>query len=360
MIARSEEEVELFDQMDEELDWTEEMMRNCQRTYSAALLHWNLVKWKGRGGDSQGGKKFLVYTKLDDDNGESSEASSDERNGYVVPDEEGEIREFEDEEDGASAANNEQLEEDGPLGDDGYECPRTSGSTRNSNMLEEAVSPGSSSDSRRVMQAVSSQKLTTLSALDARPSTVSKRPACADELEEGEIAFSGDSHMDHQQSGSWNHELKEGGDEQVVRPKIKRKHSIRLRPRQTAERQEDRYGFEKPSVRCGDSSQFPSLAEQRFEARLRTKLDPKMFGDSASLKQEQNEPSCKSRRNLPPRVGNAPKLHASPKSSHMNSFSVPAEEGDDISRGSFDGEVFIVGGSTNHCPKMTDAIQRKV
>ncbi|GAB4844503.1 hypothetical protein Ancab_037881 [Ancistrocladus abbreviatus] len=385
MIARSEEEVELFDQMDEELDWTEEMMRYDQvpewlrantkevnatiaalskkppKDIFSSTAPMESGETERKRGRRPRGKNFPVYTELDDDNGDSSEASSDERNGYAIPDEEGEIGEFEDEEDSAPAANKDQSEEDGPLGDDGYEYPRTSGSTRNSNVLEEAGSPGSSSDSRRMTQAVSpavsSRKFTTLSALDARPSSLSKRPA--DELEEGEIAVSGDSHMDHQQSGSWNHEREEGEDEQVIQPKIKRKRSIRLRPRQTAERQEDRHGNGKPSLQRGDSSQFPFLADQKLEAPLRTELEPKMFGESASFKQDQNEPSTRTRRNLPPRrVGNASKLHASPKSSRMNSLSSPVEEADDNSRGGFDGKVFHVGSSNNR-PKMTDAIQRR-
>jgi SWI/SNF-related matrix-associated actin-dependent regulator of chromatin subfamily A protein 2/4 len=65
-----------------------------------------------------------------------------------------------------------------------------------------------------------------------------------DDLEEGEIAMSGDSHMDLQQSGSWNHERDDGEDEQVLQPKIKRKRSIRIRPRPNAEKQEDKSGGE--------------------------------------------------------------------------------------------------------------------
>ncbi|GMH00503.1 hypothetical protein Nepgr_002342 [Nepenthes gracilis] len=387
MIARSEEEVEMFDQMDEELEWTEEMMRYDQvpqwlrattkevnatiaalskkppKDIFSSTTAMESGETERKRGRRPRGKNCPVYTELDDENGESSEASSEERNGYLAHGEEGEIAEFEDEEeDGVPEVNKEQSEEGGPLCDDGYEYPRTSGSTRNSHMLEEAGSLGSSSDGRRmtltVSPSISSQKFTTLSALDARPSSLSKK--LPDELEEGEIVVSGDSHMDRQQSGSWNYEREEGEDEQVVQPKIKRKRSIRLRPRFRVERQEDRYSNAKPSLHQGDSSQFRFLGGQKFEASARTEPEPKIFGESASFKQDPNELSSRTRRNLPSRrVGNTSKLHASPKSSRINSLSAPSEEADDNSRGSWEGKVMNVGGSSNHRSKMTDIIQRR-
>ncbi|KAL8499941.1 hypothetical protein ACS0TY_019807 [Phlomoides rotata] len=89
---------------------------------------------------------------------------------------------------------------------------------------------------RMVSPSVSSQKFGSLSALDSRSNPRSKK--LADELE-GEIAVTGDSPMEQQQSGSWTHDRLEGEDEQVLQPKIKRKRSLWLRPRHTTERSED-------------------------------------------------------------------------------------------------------------------------
>lgn len=217
MIARSKEEVELFDQMDEELDWTEEMTRYDQvpkwlrastrevnttiatlskRPSKNALLASNIVKESSEiGSDSSPkterkrgrpkGKKHPNYKELDDEIGEYSEASSDERNGYSIHEEEGDIGEFEEDEFsgavGALPINKDQSEEEGPVCDGGYEYPRASEIARN-NILEEAGSSGSSSNSRRLTQvvspSVSSQKFGSLSALDARPGSLSKRLVC--------------------------------------------------------------------------------------------------------------------------------------------------------------------------------------
>lgn len=215
MIARSKEEVELFDQMDDELDWTEEMrnynqvpkwLRASTREVNATvanlskrpskntLLGGNIGKESSEmGSDSSPkmerrrgrpkGKKHPNYKELDDENGEYSEASSDERNGYSMHEEDGEIGEFEDDEcsgaGGAPPINKEQVEEDGPGCEGGYEYPRASEDIGNNHVLEEAGSSGSSSDSRRLTQivspSVSSQKFGSLSALDGRPGSGSKR-----------------------------------------------------------------------------------------------------------------------------------------------------------------------------------------
>ena len=208
MIARSKEEVELFDQMDEELDWTEEMtrydevpewLRTSTREVNAAIAA--LAKRPSKNtllGGSIGmessemgserrrgrpkGKKHPNYKELDDENGEySEEASSEDRNGYSAH-EEGEIGEFEDDghsgADGAQPMEKDLLEEDGLPFDAGYEFPRSSESARNNHVVEEAGLSGSSSDSQILTQtvspSVSSQKFGSLSALDARPSSMSK------------------------------------------------------------------------------------------------------------------------------------------------------------------------------------------
>ncbi|XP_059634204.1 ATP-dependent helicase BRM [Cornus florida] len=398
MIARSEEEVELFDQMDEDLDWTEEMMRYNQvpkwlrastREVNATVA--NLSKKPSRNtllGGNIGvessemasdlspktekrrgrpkGKKFPIYRELDDDNGEFSEASSEEGNGYSVQEEEGEIGEFEDEEFngaiGAPPVIKDQSEEDGPACAARYEYPQASGSTRNNHILEEAGSSGSSSDSRRLTQivspSISSQKFGSLSALDGRPSSNSKR--LPDELEEGEIAVSGDSHMDLQQSGSWIHDRDEGEDEQVLQPKIKRKRSIRVRPRQTVERPEEKYSNEKPSLHRGDSSQLPFQVDHKYEPQSRADPEPKTPGGLNALKPDQSDSSLKSRRNLPSRrIANSSKLLASPKSTRLNCMSAPSEDIAEHSRESWDSKIIKTGGTSIGSTKMSDVIQRR-
>ncbi|KAK3155821.1 hypothetical protein QOZ80_2AG0099120 [Eleusine coracana subsp. coracana] len=268
MIARTEEEVELFDQMDEDFDWTGDMMKHNQvpkwlRASSTEVdgvvaslsnkpsknmlsggiaLGTNDTPEKRRGRPKSSGK-YSIYREIDDDDLEESDEDSEQRNISSLP-EEGEIGESEDEEDNDDSVpdNKDESEEEEPIDDDGYDLPGglRSGKT---NRLDEAGSTGSSSGSRRLPPpgaSSSSKKLRSLSALDARPGAMLKRNP--DDLEEGEIALSGDSHMDFQQSGSWNHERDDGEDEQVLQPKIKRKRSIRIRPRPNAEKQEDRSG----------------------------------------------------------------------------------------------------------------------
>lgn len=391
MIARSEDEVELFDQMDEELNWIEDMTRYDQvpkwlraSTRDVNIAVANLSKKPSKntffaaniglessekGSDlspkterKRGRPKGKpVYRELDDENGEFSEASSDERNGYSAHEEEGEIGEFEDEEFsgavGAQPSNKDQSEEDGRICDGGYEYLRALESTRNKHILDEAGSSGSSSDSRRLTQmvspSISSRKFGSLSALDARPSSLSKR--LPDELEEGEIAVSGDSHMDHQQSGSWIHDRDEGEDEQVLQPKIKRKRSIRIRPRHTVERPEEKSSNEKSSLQRGDSSQLPMQVDHKYEAQLRSDPEAKLFGESNAFKHDQSDSSLKSRRNLPSRkIGNTSKLHASPKSGKLNCMSARAEDVAEHSREGWDGKVMNTGG-----PRMPEIMQRK-
>lgn len=210
MIARSEEEVELFDQMDEDFDWAEEMTRYDQvpkwlraSTKDVNVAVANLSKKPSKNSLFGGGigveasvasetekrrgrpkgKKFPVYTELDDDNDEFSEASSGERNRDSAREEDGEIGDFEDDESsgpvGVPPCNKEQLEDDVALPPGGYNYPRSTNSTKDIRMLEEAGSSGSSSDGRRLTQMVSpsgsSQKFGSLSALDARPSSHSKK-----------------------------------------------------------------------------------------------------------------------------------------------------------------------------------------
>ncbi|XAR63042.1 DNA helicase [Bertholletia excelsa] len=394
MIARSEEEVELFDQMDEELDWAEEMMRYDEvpewlragtREVNATVA--NLSKKPSKNillGGSIGiessevasdatekrrgrpkGKKLPIYRELDDENGDFSDASSEERNGYSAQEEEGEIGEFEEEEFsgaiGEPQLNKDQSEEDGPVTAAGYEYPRVSQSTKHNHAVEEAGSSGSSSGSRRPIQtispAVSSQKFGSLSAIDARPGSLPKR--LPDELEEGEIAVSGDSHVDLQQSGSWIQDRDEGEDEQVLQPKIKRKRSIR-RPRHIAERPEEKYPNEKLSLRRGDSSALPFEMEHKCEPQTRNDSEPRRPGEVNAFKHEQFDSSMKSRRNLPSRkTASASKAHASLKSSRLNSVSASMEDATEHSRESWDSKVMNTTGTLIGGSRMSDAVQRR-
>ncbi|MBA0802314.1 hypothetical protein Gohar_012621 [Gossypium harknessii] len=363
MIARSEEEVELFDQMDEELDWTDEMtcheevpkwLRASTKEVNATVATLskkpskNILFTAGVVGVSnemeserkrgRPKKKHPNYKEIDDDNGEYSEASSDERNGYSVHDEDGETGEFEDEEFsgavGAPPLNKDQSEEDGPLGDNGNEYAQASEHLRNNRILEEGGSSGSSLDSRRPTQ-------------------------MHDELEEGEIALSGDSHMEHQLSESWIHDRDEGEDEQVVQPKIKRKRSIRVRPRHTVERAEEKSVIEVPYLLRGESSLLPSQLDQKYQSQLRIDTETKPTLERNAFRLDPNDSFSKTRRNLPPRkIANTTKLHASLKSGRVNMAS-PAENACEPTRESWDGKLVNTSGSSNFGVKMSDGIQRK-
>lgn len=115
-------------------------------------------------------KKFPNYAELDDDIEEFSEATSE---GEA----EGEDDENENENETPVAVKS-QLEEDIPATGNRYEYPRVPNAAK----LLEARSSGSSSDSRKVMPiatpSISSQKFGSLSALDARPGSRSKRMVC--------------------------------------------------------------------------------------------------------------------------------------------------------------------------------------
>ncbi|XP_019098551.1 PREDICTED: ATP-dependent helicase BRM-like, partial [Camelina sativa] len=105
MIARSEEEVELFDQMDEEFDWTEEMtnheqvpkwLRASTKEVNAAVSDLSkkpsknmlsssnlIVQPSGPGGERKRGRpksKKINYKEIEDDIAGYSEESSEERN----------------------------------------------------------------------------------------------------------------------------------------------------------------------------------------------------------------------------------------------------------------------------------------
>ncbi|KAK4786967.1 hypothetical protein SAY86_010800 [Trapa natans] len=357
MIARSEEELELFDQMDEDLDWTEEMtdygqvpnwLRASSREVNSAIAASSKKPSKnhlftgmennevgletpetGRKRGRPKGKHNINYKELDDDIEEYSEGSSDEK--YSAHEEDGEVEGFDDEDDDYRVAveqlpnNKDQYEEDDTTGDVGVKYIWEPDEDRNNQILEEGISPGSSMESRKVRTAspVSSQKFGSLSALDARPASLSKR--MSDELEEGEIAISGDSRLDRQQSGSLTHEREEyGEDEHVLQPKIKRKRSIRMRPRQTMERSE------KSVVLHGDSSSSALQADHKLHSRMRNTSESSKSVDPDGGKQGQTAPSSKRKRPVSSRrMSDASKLHALPQSSG-SSYMPPSVDAADL------------------------------
>ncbi|CAN6455544.1 unnamed protein product [Victoria cruziana] len=360
MIARSEEEIELFDHMDEELDWTGDMikfdevpkwLRASSREVNAVIASLSkkaskngligngvveveedespaspkVVRKRGRPKGSSNSKK-LLYQQLDD--GEENDASSDDKNGY---DEEEEAGGFEDEdvsrELGDGINNKDQYEVDLQNEYDGEEA------TRNDRTLEEAVSSGSSSESckvtRNMTSNISCQKFGSLSALDARPGSISK---CVPmELEEGEIAV--DSNMDVQQSGTWIHDRDDYEDEQALQPKIKRKRSIRLRPRCCAEKVDDKSSGDKAFLHDGSSSKLTNRATHAFESPLGADLEVDTLNDSISGKNDNNELSYSQRSQLHSKrcshLSNS-QLSKHPKINTFTAADVPAETSREI------------------------------
>ncbi|KAK9065487.1 hypothetical protein SSX86_014888 [Deinandra increscens subsp. villosa] len=372
MIARSEEEVEIFDQMDEEFDWAEEMTRYDQvpkwlrastrevnntigrmskKPQKNILFTDNIgVESSEMGSDitekRRGrfkGKKFPNYVELDDDLEEVSEATSEE-----VAKSDEEIGDSDDDE--TTPVVDKGQSDDVPVSVNRYEFPHPAapGSTRNIHMLQEPGSSGSSSDTRRLMPiavpSLSSQKFGSLSALDARPGPRSKR--LGDDLEEGEIAMSGDSHADLQQSGSLNHDHDDN--EQVLQPKIKRKRSIRVRPRPAIERLDDK-SVDRSSLLRGQSSQLPFQADQRLQAKVQA--DRKLVQENNTYKHEHNNLSLKAKRTPPSR-----KIPGQP--TRTNLISGPSEISNEHSKERLDVKVKKGSGSVGGT-MMTEAIQRR-
>ncbi|XP_047337449.1 ATP-dependent helicase BRM-like [Impatiens glandulifera] len=364
MIARSEREVELFDQMDEELDWTGEMIRYEQvpkwlrantKEVNASLAASSKKPSKSMGMELNQnpsdlpekrrgrpkGKKFPIYKELDDENEDFYEVSSEERNEDSVQEEEGEVGEFEEEE-------YNDADENLCINKDQSDVEATcSGSSPESGRLMQAVSP-----------TISSQKFGSLSALDARPSSLSKK--LSDDLEEGEIGVSGDSHIQQQLSGSWIQDRDEGEDEQVLQPKIKRKRSIRLRPSSMPKRVEEKYTNEKLSFIGGDSSQSPFQLENKYKAKFKTGSELKTYTEASATKHDQCDLSVKGKRNVPSRrVSNAAKSQTSTKIGRSTALSNTSEDVAEHSRESPEGKLTKTSGTGGSSSKMPDIIQRR-
>lgn len=179
----------------------------------------------------------------------------------------------------------------------------------------------------------------------------------ADDLEEGEIALSGDSPLENQQSGSWIQDREDGEGEQVLQPKIKRKRSIRLRPRNNADKSEEKCN-DKPSLRRRDPSQLPFQVEHKYKTPIRDDHAHKVLGDASSLKTDKNDSSIRGKRNLPLRKNsNTPNHDGSLKTGRLNYGSIP-DDTTGRSRENWEGRV--MKGPANSITKMSEVIQRKV
>ncbi|XP_062224337.1 ATP-dependent helicase BRM-like [Phragmites australis] len=378
MIARTEEEVELFDQMDEDFDWTGDMMKHNQvpkwlRVSSTEVdsvvaslskkpsknmssggiaLDTNDTPEKRRG-RPKGSGKYSIYREIDDEDLEEYDEDSEDRNISSLP-EEGEIGEFEDEEDNDDSVpyNKDESEEEEPINDEGYDSPHGLGSGK-TNRLEEAGSTGSSSGSRRLpppAPSSSSKKLRSLSALDSRPGALSKRTP--DDLEEGEIALSGDSHMDFQQSGSWNHERDDGEDEQVLQPKIKRKRSIRIRPRPNAEKQDDRSGGDGTFPQRGAHLAFQGDGD--YDSQFKFDQDAHAFADPAVRQQGAVHPVVKQKRNMPSR-----KVSPASRTGKLTYLSGSGEGSTELFKENRSSKAIDSASADFGGTKMSDSMQRK-
>lgn len=165
--------------------------------------------------------------------------------------------------------------------------------------------------------------------------------------------------MDRQHSGSWIQDRDEGEDEQVLQPKIKRKRSIRIRPRLATEKPEEK-ATEKLSLRRGDSSHVPSQMDHKYESRVKNEREQKFTGDPNSQKLEKSDPSLNTRRGSHSRKNsNSGKLPASQKPGKANVISSPLEDATEHSRESWDNKpMYKVGNSIDN--KMSDGIQHRV
>lgn len=385
MIARSDEEVDLFDQMDEEYEWPGEMLQHHQipkwlsvgsREVNGAIaamsrqaskkcvveifgtteeeekllsepLNMSLEKKlrvtlerkhgsengsKGKGPSS--GENQVFEAEKSDEALEATEQKV-QRDGSD-DEEEGEIREeFEDEEIDAQL-NAEQ--EEGELSEDELDSRRglvIAGSTQTNlvqqrpNDLLDVPSESSHDEDDEFVRnqgdagqtpPMSQQKFGSLAALESRPVA----QLMAEELEEGEIAASGDSPFEGQPSESWVQEQEDGEEEQAVQLPTKRKRSARQHRRRPLEK----HGtsgcnyFERKLPPQYQLKQFPAERpsydiDRQFYQVDRPVFDPERQGQRLNeendramepmyWKQDQWVPPFKRRHVLEPMVGSRP------------------------------------------------------
>lgn len=176
----------------------------------------------------------------------------------------------------------------------------------------------------------------------------------ADDLEEGEIAVSGDSPMNQQHSGSWIQDRDEGEDEQVLQPKIKRKRSIRLRPRHA--RAEEKPS-DKSSLRRGDPTMLPVQADNKYKIQASDDRVHKLLGDTSLMKPDKIDSSIKNKRNLPSRRNTA-NVQGALKSGRVNYGSALPDDATEHLTENLDSKV--VKGPKTSGSKMSEVVLRKV
>nr|GEZ03159.1 ATP-dependent helicase BRM [Tanacetum cinerariifolium] len=263
---------------------------------------------------------FPNYSELDDDIDEFSEASSEEIVNLDSEDDEpvGVIE--------TPTVDKGQSEDDIPAPVNRYEYPRAPISARPSHMLQE--------------------KFGSLFALEGRPGSRSRR--LRDDLEEGEIAMSGDAHVNLQQSGSSNHDHDENEDDHVLQPKIKWKRIIRVQPRPIVERLDDK-SSDRSSFLRGESSQLPFQADQRLHAK--TQADRKLVQDNNAYKHDQSNPSSKG-------MQNPPAWKITGKATKTNHVSAHSKDALEHTKARSDVKVNNGSGPSGGAT-MTEAIQRR-
>lgn len=181
-----------------------------------------------------------------------------------------------------------------------------------------------------------------------------------DDLEEGEIAMSSDSHIDLQQSGSYALEREECEDEQVLQPRIKRKRSMRIRPRPLADKLEEKSNSSKrPAPQQG--SQLTMPAENDHALRSRPESESEAFNEPVSDVPDTGNISVKQKRTSTSRKGPATqRSNAMLKASRLNSVSGVSEGSTENARESWNGRAQNNSGSTSAGTKTSDMMQRKV
>lgn len=160
--------------------------------------------------------------------------------------------------------------------------------------------------------------------------------------------------MDLQQSGSWINEREDGEDEQVLQPKIKRKRSLRVRPRHTVEVLEEKSSNERIFSQC--RSRLPLQVDHDYDMQFKTDSELETFSEPVSDRHDVNT-TIKQRRNLPSRKTSNISM---PKFGTSRCMSGSAEDANEHSRESRSIKAANISDPSFIGTKMSDSTQRKV
>lgn len=160
-------------------------------------------------------------------------------------------------------------------------------------------------------------------------------------------------------SGNLIHDHDEAENEQVLQPKIRRKRSIRVRPRHALERQE-----KSGDVTPTDSPTMPFHMDHKHQSKMKndTEASTLVEPDTPVSRQGQTVPSLKNRRLMSSRRGaDTSQVHGLPKSSSRLSchIKVPADAADEFEEDP-DSRAMASRDISSSRSQMSDAIQRKV